>query len=67
MFVWAAIFPDARWLPRKRRVEGLGRRLKMKHIRRITARRADAFSDFLNDIQAAWSNFVDAKKNELGL
>jgi len=37
----------------------------VKHIRKVSARRADAFSDFLNDIQKAWSDFVFAKKNEL--
>jgi len=40
---------------------------RVKHIRKVTARKADAFSDFLNDLQRAWSNFVFAKKNELAL
>jgi hypothetical protein len=40
-------------------------RTNVKHIRKITSRRADAFTDFLNDLQRAWSNFVFAKKNEL--
>ena len=39
----------------------------MKHIRKITSKRADAFSDFLNDISRAWSNFVFAKKNEVAI
>ncbi len=39
----------------------------MKHIRNITSKRADAFSDFLNDISRAWSNFVFAKKNEVAI
>jgi len=38
----------------------------VKHIRKVSARRADAFTDFLNDLQKAWSDFVFAKKNELG-
>lgn len=37
----------------------------MKHIRKITSRRADALGDFFNDIARAWSNFVYAKKNEV--
>jgi hypothetical protein len=36
----------------------------MKHIRKVSSFRADAFSDFLNDISRAWTDFVYAKKNE---
>lgn len=36
----------------------------MKHIRKVTTARADAFSDFLNDISAAWLNYRYAKRNE---
>jgi len=39
----------------------------MKHIRTITSKRADAFSDFWNDLSRAWSNFVYAKKNEVAV
>jgi hypothetical protein len=37
----------------------------MKHIRTITSKRADAFTDLWNDLSRAWSNFVYAKKNAL--
>lgn len=37
----------------------------MKHIRKISARRADAFSDFLNTVWSAWQDFLQTKKNEI--
>ncbi len=36
----------------------------MKHIRKISATRADAFTDFLNAIWRAWYDFRFGKKNE---
>jgi len=39
----------------------------MKHIKAITVARADAITDFWNDIWRAWLEFKIAKKNELGL
>jgi hypothetical protein len=37
----------------------------MKHVRPLSrVRKADAFTDFLNSLQRAWSNFVFAKKND---
>lgn len=35
----------------------------MKHVRLVTVVRADAFSDFLNSLFRAWSDYVFAKKN----
>lgn len=35
----------------------------MKHIRKISVRKAQGFTDFFNDLQRAWSDFVFAKKN----
>jgi hypothetical protein len=35
----------------------------MKHLRKVSVRRADALTDFLNDLQRSWSEFVFAKKN----
>jgi len=37
----------------------------MKHIRKISANRADAFSDFLNTVWGAWQDFLQTKKNEI--
>lgn len=37
----------------------------MKHIRKITTVRADAFTDFMNAIWRAWQDFRYAKKNEI--
>lgn len=35
----------------------------MKHVKRISVVRADAFGDLLNSIFRAWSDYVFAKKN----
>jgi len=37
----------------------------MKHIRKVSTIRADAYSDFLNGLVRVWQDFVFAKKNEL--
>jgi len=36
----------------------------MKHLKPVTVARADAFTDFLNDISRAFRDFRIAKKNE---
>lgn len=36
----------------------------MKHIRKVSATRADAFRDFFLAISRAWSDFRIQKKNE---
>lgn len=41
------------------------KRSTSKHISTITAVRADAWTDFLNAVAAAWQDFVFAKKNEI--
>ncbi len=39
----------------------------MKHIKKISTVRADAFTDFLNAIWRAWQDFRIAKKNEISI
>jgi hypothetical protein len=34
----------------------------MKHVRKISATRADAFTAFFNDLWRAWYDYRDAKK-----
>jgi hypothetical protein len=36
----------------------------MKHIKKISTVRADAFLDFFNAMYRAWEDFKFAKKNE---
>lgn len=35
----------------------------MKHIHKVSIIRADAFTDFMNAIFRAWSDYTFAKKN----
>lgn len=39
----------------------------MKHIKKITMVRADAFTDLLNAVWRAWQDFRYAKKNEYSI
>lgn len=39
----------------------------MKHLKRITTQRADAYSDFWNAVWRAYRDFRFAKKNETGV
>jgi hypothetical protein len=39
---------------------------KMRHIRKMTLRKADAFTNFLNAVWRAWQDFKYEKKNEIG-
>lgn len=38
----------------------------MKHVKRITVVRADAFINFMNAVWRAWQDFRFEKKNEIG-
>mgnify|MGYP006972337459 CR=1 FL=1 len=38
----------------------------MKHIRKMTLKRADAFNNFMNAVWRAWQDFRYEKKNEVG-
>ncbi len=38
----------------------------MKHIRRVSSMRADAFSDFMDGVWREWRIFREAKKDEVG-
>jgi len=42
-------------------------RLKMKHLRKVTALRADALGDFIDAVERAWSDLVYAVKNDVAL
>ncbi len=37
----------------------------MKHIRKVSAMRADAFTDFRFAVSREWNDFLFAKKQEL--
>ena len=37
----------------------------MKHLKKISTTRADAFTDFFNAVWRAWQDFLYAKKNEV--
>lgn len=38
----------------------------MKHLKRISVVRADAFTNFMNAMWRAWQDFRFEKKNEIG-
>lgn len=48
-------------------IDNPGRQRSMKHLKPISARRADAFTNFFNAIWRAWMDFRYEKKNEYAI